>query len=103
LGLYSKKEKEGIMEFFESMESNERARAALLETVDNQLKKNDPPETRFAYNRLISMGDDNENARLRIAQCVAIEIFEIMKYKKKFDLERYITHLNNLPESPLEG
>lgn len=37
-------------------ESNPQLRASFLEVVDNQLKANDPPETRQTLDRLIAQG-----------------------------------------------
>lgn len=84
------------------MKPNKVLRAAILGTVDNQLKSNNPPETRLTYERLISEGDDDENARLRIAQCIAVEIYNVLKYQQPFNSERYIRNLNNLPEEPFD-
>lgn len=74
--------------------------AQFLEIVNNQLLANDPPETKSNYDRLIRSGFTEMDAKLLIAQCVAVEIFNVMKHKTPFDSVRYTNHLNNLPNEP---
>ena len=84
------------------MKTNKRLRAEIIQVVENQLKGNKPPETKQTYDRLVKMGISKEEAKVHIGQCVAIEIFEIMKNQKPFDEKRYIKNLNKLPEEPFE-
>ena len=85
----------------ENMEKhNPHLKAAFLETVENQLADNDPPETRETLDRLIKEGITEEDAKLHIAQAVCVEIFEIMTEQKEFNLERYIKNLKQLPKEP---
>jgi hypothetical protein len=42
-------------------ESNPRLKATFLQVVDNQLKANDPPETRQTLERLIAQGITRED------------------------------------------
>ena len=37
-----------------------------------------------------------------IGQCLAVELFEILKYKKPYDNERYIKNLAKLPKEPFD-
>jgi hypothetical protein len=74
-----------------------------LEIVENQIRDNNPPETAQTLERLKQdEGYDDSTARLLIAQCVSVELFEVMKYNKPFDEARYVGNLNRLPESPSE-
>ena len=84
------------------MEPNEIIREQIIETVENQLKANDPPETKQTYDRLIGLGYDNIDAKQLIGQCVAVEIFDIMKFGTPYNEERYIENLKLLPEEPGE-
>lgn len=84
------------------MKSNEKVSAQIFEIIENQMKNNDPPETNFTYNRLIKDGFSDFNAKQLIGRCIAVEIFEILKYKKQFDSIRFIKNLNNLPDEPFE-
>lgn len=70
--------------------------------IENQIKKNDPPETKKALKILKSQGYSEFESKQLIGQCVAVEIYNMLKYKKPYDNERYNRNLNNLPEEPFE-
>lgn len=78
----------------------DRLRASFLEVVDNQLRANEPPETRLTLDRLIAQGHTQEDAKIYIAQAVCLEAFEVMKRKKPYDEARYIRNLQLLPVEP---
>jgi hypothetical protein len=78
-------------------------RAAFFETVDNQIRDNDPPETKQTLQRLIAEGHSREEARRLIAYIVAYEIFGILKDSRPFDRVHYVAALRRLPELPDEG
>ena len=79
---------------------NPYLKAAFLETVDNQLANNDPPETKETLDRLIDQGMSEDDAKIYIAQAVSIEIFDILKHEKEFNLDRYLKNLKQLPDEP---
>jgi hypothetical protein len=82
------------------MKPNLELRREIFNIVDNQIRNNDPPETKLTYKRLESEGFDDFTIKQLIGQCVTIEIYNVMKYKKPFDQDRYIKNLNNLPKKP---
>jgi len=49
-------------------EGNPRLKTTFLQIVDNQLKANDPPETRQTLDRLLAQGFSREDAKIYIAQ-----------------------------------
>ena len=57
---------------------NPHLKAAVMEVVENQIRDNDPPETRQTLERLIVEGITDEDARLYIGQAVCVEIWDIM-------------------------
>jgi hypothetical protein len=73
---------------------------ALVEAVENQIRDNDPPETRITLDRLMSLGESRENAMRYIASVFSIEIFEALKNKTPYNEKRYLANLRNLPEFP---
>jgi hypothetical protein len=77
--------------------------AAYMEVVENQLRDNDPPETRTTYERLKSEGFSELDAKKLIAQAIVAETFWIMKKKEMFNLKRFIKNLNRLPAEPKEN
>ncbi len=82
------------------METNPELRAVILEVVDNQLRANDPPETRSTLDRLVGEGYSQQEAKKLIACVVTSEIFDMMKNKKKFNPARYRAALAKLPQLP---
>ncbi|MCB0578644.1 MAG: hypothetical protein KDD10_04975 [Phaeodactylibacter sp.] len=84
------------------MKPNEILKQQFLEIVDNQLDSNDPPETRQTLERLKKEGYSDADARLLIAQCVAAEMFNVMKHNEPYNSKRYVSNLNALPEPPSE-
>lgn len=83
-----------------NMETNPHLKATTLEVVDNQLRANDPPETRSALDRLIAEGHSEKAAKELIACVVISEIFDVMKNEEEFNLQRYVDALNKLPPLP---
>jgi len=82
------------------MEENPYLKSAILEVVDNQLQANDPPETRQTFDRLISEGYSEEEAKKLIGCVVTSEIFDVLKKKEPFNPERFAKALNELPKLP---
>ncbi|MGC9341444.1 MAG: hypothetical protein ACP5E3_01985 [Bacteroidales bacterium] len=85
------------------MDSNENIRKQIFDIIKNQLKNNDPPETKITLDRLIKEGFSDFQAKQLIGQCVAVEIFNVIKYGKPYDNERYVKNLKKLPEEPFEN
>lgn len=80
------------------METNEEMREQIFEIIKNQLKDNNPPETKATYDRLINQGFDDFQTRQMIGQCIEIELFEIFKFGKPYNNDRYIKNLKKLPK-----
>jgi hypothetical protein len=81
-------------------EHNPRLKAAILETVENQLRSGQPPETKETLARLKREGFSEEDARVLLGQAVAVEIWCVLKEKKPFNQERFVRNLRNLPAQP---
>ena len=81
---------------------NSRLQAIYLEVVENQLRDNDPSETRQTLDRLRSLGYNERDAKMLIASAVAAETFEIMKKQEPFKEDRYIRNLRRLPDQSFE-
>ena len=74
--------------------------AAILEVVENQLRNNDPPQTKQTLERLIKTGHSEKEAKRLIACVVSAEIFDVLKKNQPFDLDRFVKGLNKLPAMP---
>jgi hypothetical protein len=83
-------------------EGSPLAQAMILEVVENQLRDGEPPETKQTYNRLISEGHPEEDAKRLIACVVAAEVFDVLKKQEAFNPVRFAAALNRLPEFPEE-
>lgn len=84
------------------MEANEIMRKQIFDIVKNQLKSNNPPETKFTYDRLRKEGFDDVQTKNMIGQCVSVEIFEVLKSGKPYNSARYIKNLKKLPKEPFD-
>jgi hypothetical protein len=82
------------------MEYNPRLKSAIIQVVENQIKSNEPPETKQTLDRLISEGFSKNEAKELIGTVVVAEVFDVMKEGKPFNLKRYVKGLNKLPERP---
>jgi len=83
-------------------ESNPHLRAAIMEVVENQLRSNDPPQTRQTFKRLIEAGHSEKEAKRLIGCVVSAEIFDVLKKQEPFNLDRFVKGLNKLPAMPWE-
>ena len=68
--------------------------------VKNQLEANDPPQTRETFDRLVSEGISEEDAKVYVAQAVCVEVYETLRENKPFNLQRYLRNLKRLPQGP---
>ena len=84
------------------MESNEIMRNQIFEIIKNQIKLNTPPETKQTFDRLKGLGYSDLDTKELIAQCVAVEIYNVMKHKEPYNESRYISNLKKLPEEPYD-
>jgi hypothetical protein len=82
------------------MEENPYLKSVILEVVENQLRANEPPETRKTFERLISKGYSENEAKELIGCVVSSEIFDVLKQKQPFNPERFAKALDKLPKLP---
>jgi uncharacterized protein DUF1841 len=83
-------------------ESNPELHAAIMKVVKNQLRSNDPPQTRQTFERLIALGHTEAETKRLIAGIVSAEIFDVLKRQEPFDLNRFVKALDRLPAMPWE-
>ena len=84
------------------METNENLRDAIFDIIKNQMKANDPAEVKLTYKRMLALGYNDFVAKQLIGQCLSVELFDVLKMGKEFDLDRYVKNLKKLPEEPFE-
>lgn len=83
-------------------ETNPRLKAVFMEIVENQIRDGDPPETRQTMERLKSQGISDADARIYIGQAICLELWDTMRNKKEFNMERFVRNLKALPAEPEE-
>ena len=76
--------------------------AAIMKVVENQLRNNDPPQTRQTFERLLAAGHTEDEAKRLIACVVSAEIFDVLKRQEPFNLDRFVKALDRLPAMPWE-
>jgi hypothetical protein len=81
---------------------NPHLRRAIFEVIENQIKANDPPETRETLDRLLHEGYSAVEAKKLIGSVAVVESYDIMKHSQPFDRERFVANLRKLPELPFE-
>lgn len=84
------------------MDASEKFRKHIFDTIENQLKDNNPPATKSTYDRLKKQGYGDFETKQMIGQCLAVEIFDIMKHGKPYNNKRYVENLIALPKEPFE-
>ena len=82
------------------MSEGTRLKKLIIQVVNNQLRANNPPETKETLNRLISEGYSKEEAKELIASVVAAHIYTILKEQTMFNEALYVRQLKQLPELP---
>lgn len=83
------------------MEVNIKARNEIFKVIMNQIRDKTPPETKAAYDRLKKLGYKEFTIKQMIGQCFVIEFYNMMKFRKEFNMERYKKNLNALPKEPV--
>src|SRR5450755_3874950 len=71
-------------------------KSTILEVVENQLRDNNPPETRQTLERLIAAGHSRQEALELIGTAVIEEVQVVLSYGRVFDPIHYNALLDNL-------
>jgi hypothetical protein len=81
-------------------QENPHLKETFLKVVSNQLRLNDPPETRQTLDRLTGKGVNGKDARLLIASAIAAETQEMLAKQEVFNRERFAQRLAALDKEP---
>jgi len=79
---------------------SDRLRKAIMEVIQNQIRDDNPPETKQTYERLQKEGFSEKETLKLIGYVVASEVFAVLKENRKYDNDKYIAALNALPDLP---
>ncbi len=77
-------------------------RKALFEVIENQMKMDNPPETKETFHRLRAAGYSRKETMRLLAAVVLIELNEMVRDKRLFNETIYVKKLKALPEMPWE-
>ncbi len=83
---------------YEEGTTNPHLKAAILEVVENQLRENNPPETRQTFERLLATGYSLQEAMEMIGSAVVGEIWAVLKENKPYDAVRFREALKKVLE-----
>ena len=86
-----------------SSNRNPHLKAAFLEAAENQLRDNDPPETRQTFERLLKEGFNEQDAKILIASAIAAESYAVLKTETAFNRDRFARNLGRLPDQSFES
>ncbi|RJS73685.1 hypothetical protein CW713_00300 [Methanophagales archaeon] len=75
---------------------NLQLQKTILEVVGNQIRENNPPETKRTLDRLLKKGYSKGDAMKLLGRSVLGEIYKVLKNKEPFDEKKYIKALRKL-------
>jgi hypothetical protein len=80
------------------MEKDSYKEKILLQIVNNQIRDNNPLDTKHTYKRLQEEGYSKKEAKRLIAQVLKSEILIMLRNREYFNPERFRKALDKLPE-----
>lgn len=80
----------------------ENLKDTLLEIVENQLEKNDPPAVSQACRQLLAAGYSLREAKERIGSVVLTEIYDVLKANQPYNEERYTQALEEMVQQSID-
>ncbi len=83
-----------------SSRSDNELQHAFLEIVENQLRDEDPPETKRTFCRLIESGHSPQEAKRLLSVVVGREVACVVTNQEPFNHARFVAALDLLPELP---
>lgn len=68
----------------------------MFQALENQLRDEEPKETKETLERLIQSGDTEDEAKTKILLVLTEEMFEVFRNKKEFNQQAYVDRLRVL-------
>ncbi len=83
-------------------ETNPRAGELIIKAIKEQIRTNEPPETKVTFDRLVCAGYSGAET-YRMLGCVLVsEVYEVIRHGRTFDRDIYARRLRDLPRLPWE-
>ena len=79
-------------------EKKEHVKEALFEAIQNQIRDNNPKETKETLDRLVREGHPHDEAMRLIAFALVNELNDMLKANRPFNEARYVKALKKLPK-----
>jgi hypothetical protein len=86
----------GAQIYDEEASANPILKESILEIIDNQIRDNNPPETRQTLVRLLAAGYNRQQSVERLGSALIKEIWIMLGEHKTFDQARYVSFLDQL-------
>jgi hypothetical protein len=77
---------------------NDKLMGHIIETIDNQMRDNNPKCTNEVFEKLVASGYAQDMAKKMIGAVLVEELYYVMKNEELFNEERYSDKLDKLPE-----
>ena len=81
---------------------NRRAGELIIQAIKEQIRQNDPPETKETFDRLRREGHAEEEVYRMLGCVLTSEMYAVLKQKRVFDRDLYVQQLHALPKLPWE-
>ena len=81
---------------------NRRAGELIIQAIKEQIRQNDPPETKETLDRLRREGHAEEEVYRMLGCVLTSEMYAVLKQKRVFDRDLYVQQLHALPKLPWE-
>ena len=78
------------------------AREVLFEIIENQMKADNPPETKVTYHRLTAAGHSRKETMKLLACVLLVELNDMVREKRIYDEASYVKKLKALSRLPWE-
>ena len=81
---------------------NRRAGELVIQAIKEQIRLEDPPETKETFDRLRREGHAEEEIYQMLGGVLVSEMYEVLKQGRVFDRNLYVQQLRALPKLPWE-
>ena len=82
--------------------TNRRAEELVIQVIKEQIRLNEPPETKGTFDRLRREGHPEKEVYRLLGCVLTSEIYDVMKHERVFDRDLYVQRLRALPTLPWE-
>ena len=79
------------------------ARAALFEAIENQMKEDEPRETKATFHRLLAAGYSRKETMKLLVCVLLVELNDMLRENRIYDEASYVEKLKALPRLPWEA